>query len=59
MFPTKGSCSQTATISKHRPLFARLGLPEMIVSENGTAFTCAEFKEFVEKGGMRHLTTVS
>ncbi len=59
VFPTKGSCSQTGTISKHHPLFARLGLPEMIVSENGTAFTNAEFRECIKKNGMRHLTSAS
>ncbi len=29
----------------------------MMASDNGTAFTNAEFKEFVEKNGMRHITT--
>ncbi len=39
------------------PTVSRFGLPEMIDSDNGTALTSAELKEFVEKNGMRHLTT--
>ncbi len=50
-------CSSSTTISKLRSVFATFGLPEMIVSDNGPAFTSAELKEFVEKNGMRHLTT--
>ncbi len=57
VFSTIGSCLPSATMPKHRPLFVRLGLPEMIVSYNGTAFTSAEFNEFEEKYGMLHLTT--
>nr|VZI09508.1 unnamed protein product [Spirometra erinaceieuropaei] len=30
---------------------------EMVVSDNGSAFTSAEFKDFMEKNGIRHLTT--
>ncbi len=38
--------------------FARFSLPEITVSDYGTAFTRAEFKEFVERNGMCHLRTV-
>ncbi len=55
-FPTHGSCSSSTTISKLRSRFATFGLPEMVASDNGPAFTSAEFKGFVEKNGMRHLT---
>ncbi len=57
VFPSNGSCLSSTTISKLRPLFARFGLPEMIDSDNGTALTSAELKEFLEINGMRHLTT--
>ncbi len=57
VFPTKGSYSSSITISLLRPLFARIGLPEMIVADNGTAFPKAELKKNMEINGMRHLTT--
>ena len=33
------------------------GIPELILSDNGTAFTSDEFKEFVRKNGIRHRTS--
>lgn len=45
------------TIQKLRAMFATHGLPEMLVSDNGTAFTSAEFQEFLSNNGVRHLTS--
>ena len=39
------STSSTATIDKLRQVFATHGLPEVLVSDNGTAITSKEFKE--------------
>ena len=47
--------STRATINALRKLFATHGLPDTLVSDNGTAFTSAEFKEFVTKNGIRHI----
>ena len=35
----------------------RLGLPEVVVSDNATAFTSGEFTEFLKKNGIRHVRT--
>ena len=43
------SSSSAVTISKLRTWFATHGLPCTIVSDNGTAFTSAEFQEFCQK----------
>ena len=51
------STSSTATIDKLRQVFATHGLPEVVVSDNGTAFTSKEFKEFVQRNGIEHKTT--
>ena len=37
--------------------FASLGLPEVLVSDNATAFTRAEFSEFLQRNGVRHVRT--
>ncbi|BHF85703.1 hypothetical protein SprV_1002887500 [Sparganum proliferum] len=55
--PTGNSCSSLTTINKLRTVFSTFGIPEMVVSDNGPAFTSAEFKDFMEKNGIRHLTT--
>ncbi|BHF68590.1 hypothetical protein SprV_0301162600 [Sparganum proliferum] len=49
--------------SKRLPSCCRCGqhhirIPEVVVSDNGPAFASAEFKDFTEKIGIRHLTTV-
>ena len=49
------STSSSATIDKLRSTFATHGLPETIVSDNGTAFTSSEFQEFLRSNGIEHL----
>ena len=51
------STSSQATIKALRGMFATHGLPEMLVSDNGTAFKSGEFQEFVTRNGIRHVTT--
>ena len=54
-------CVNTATaettIAKLKSTFATHGLPEMIVSDNGTMFTSQEFKIFTQRNGIRHVTS--
>ena len=44
-----------STIEKMRATFATHGLPEMLVIDNGTAFTSTEFEAFLQKNGIRHV----
>ncbi len=55
--PTNQSCTSATTITKLRSIFATFGIPEMLVSDNGAAFTSTEFENFMTKNGIRHLTT--
>ena len=56
--PVRHATSQT-TIYKLRVIFAMHGLPEMLVSDNGTPFTRAEFQEFVSNNAICHVLTSS
>ena len=49
------SATSNATVEKLQTVFATHGLPEVIVSDNGTAFTSDEFALFVQRNGIRHL----
>ena len=51
------SATSLHTIAKLTSMFATHGLPEMIVSDNGTAFTSGEFQAFVKQNGIRHITS--
>ena len=44
----------TSTINVLRELFARFGLPKLVVSDNGTQFASEEFAEYLGKNGIRH-----
>ena len=54
--PTSGSTSRVV-IEELRFLFSQFGLPECIVSDNGTCFTSHEFKEFLKRHGVNHITS--
>ena len=51
------SATSQATIDKLRLVFATHGLPEVLVSDNGTSFTSEEFAAFVHGNGIKHLTS--
>jgi len=40
-----------------RTTFAALGLPEILVTDNGPSFTSGEFDQFVKSNGIRHVKT--
>ncbi|KAJ8881805.1 hypothetical protein PR048_018291 [Dryococelus australis] len=45
----------TAAIRASRNLFATHGLPECVVSDNGTSFTSEEFQSFLKSNGIQHV----
>ena len=49
------STTSQATIDTLRRVFATHGLPQTIVSDNGTAFTSVEFAEFLSRNGIKHV----
>ena len=44
-----------ATIHQLRTLFARFGIPETIVSDNGPQFTADVFEQFCKRNGIHHV----
>ncbi|XP_054745933.1 uncharacterized protein K02A2.6-like [Anastrepha obliqua] len=49
------STSSAAAIKVLRQIFATHGLPDELVSDNGTAFTSEEFKNFMKNNLIRHI----
>ena len=52
-FPMSTATSK-ATIQCLRTLFAQFGLPDILVSDNGTSFTSSKFQEFLATNGIEH-----
>ncbi|XP_044729366.1 uncharacterized protein K02A2.6-like [Chrysoperla carnea] len=52
-FPTK-SMSTEVTIQILRQVFARFGLPEVLVSDNYSAFESENFQRFIKRNGIEH-----
>ena len=48
--------SAARTIDELRKLFATHGLPEQLVSDNGSQFTSDEFRTFMRNNGIKHIT---
>ena len=53
---TVNTASIQNTIEHLRSMFSRFGLPQVMVTDNGTCFTSHEFKEFARLDHIRHLT---
>ncbi|KAK3745815.1 hypothetical protein QZH41_005677 [Actinostola sp. cb2023] len=51
------SATTESTVEKLRMTFSTHGLPEMIVSDNGSVFTSEEFKIFTKRNGIKHVTS--
>ena len=47
------------TITALRDIFSRHGLPEILVSENGSQFTSKEFEKFCVNNGIVHCTSAA
>lgn len=48
------SLSSKTTIEHLREIFSRFGLPTVVVSDNGTAYTSIEFQNFMKTNGVKH-----
>ena len=49
------STTASKTISTLRELFARFGIPQQLVSDNGSHFVLEEFKQFMFANGVKHI----
>ena len=56
IYKTRGTSTADA-IKGLRQSMAVFGLPVTVVSDNGPCFTSSEFKEFMRRSGVRHVTT--
>ena len=50
--------TSAVTINKLKLTFSSLGLPEILVMDNGPAFSSLEFATFSKVNGIRHVTSV-
>ena len=51
------TATTSTTITALRSIFATHGIPELLVSDNGSVFMSAEFKNFTQQNGIRHTTS--
>ena len=50
------STSVAETIDALSTVFARHGLPDVLVSDNASCFTSFDFKSFLDRNGIEHIT---
>ncbi|XP_056147484.1 uncharacterized protein K02A2.6-like [Lampris incognitus] len=56
VYPLNASTTH-ATIEKLRQCVAVHGLPQILLSDNGSCFTSAEFSHFMSQNGIQHVTS--
>ena len=60
---SKAICTSNATsnavIEELRELFAKFGIPETVVTDNGTSFVSSEMESFLRRNGVKHLTSAT
>ena len=54
VFPMTSATALT-TVQHLRQLFSRFGIPDSIVSDNGSQFVAKEFQEFCKSNGIQHI----
>ena len=54
---TMSSTTSLATIQYLRNMFACFGLPEEVITDKGRNFVSEEFKELLQKNGIKHTTS--
>ena len=52
------SATTFSTVQHLRQLFAQFGIPQTIVTDNGTQFTSTDFKQFCTSNGIHHIPVV-
>ncbi|XP_060063528.1 uncharacterized protein K02A2.6-like [Ylistrum balloti] len=52
-----GSTTASKTIEVLRCIFARNGIPQQLVSDNGPQFVSSEFQDFMRGNGIHHITS--
>ena len=51
------AATSLATVKVLQSIFATHGLPNLIVTDNGSVFTSAEFGELMKRNGIKHVTS--
>ena len=51
------STTAEKTVERLRSIFAHIGLPEQLVSDNGPQFTSTCFEQFMKSNGIKHILT--
>jgi hypothetical protein len=57
VYPLARDSTSTTVITHIRDCISRFGIPEQIVSDNGTQFTSREFQAFCKGNGINHSTS--
>ena len=51
------STSSASVMEVMRALFSQFGVPEMVVTDNGSGFISSEFEQFLKSNGVKHTTS--
>ena len=51
------AATSAVTIEHLQAIFATHGLPEVLITDNGSVFCSAEFNKFTSNNGIRHIKT--